>query len=909
MSKDKLIKTLLKRVEALEKLIKNNGISYTESSDEKAMGGSIAIGATQGAVMGAGIAPPYGAIVGGVAGGIKGIFDEKAVQAEENAAIKQDQANKINQMNAEEGFNTRATIDTEFLDKAKKDATLANNLLNLAGTAASAYSNVAGAGTSIPMAEGGNLTEFKGYSHELGGIPLPDSNNEVEDKETSYKGFIFSERLKIPGKNKSFAQESKRIKKQYGQRTDDPYDQQAMEEELAELAHLQEKLKEQNNDIEPEVSQDILDSVSYAKGGQIYIKPERRGLFTREAKRRGMGVQEFAHQVLANKERYSKQLIKRAVFAANMAKIHKAAGGPLGVEGEEETVKRTKTLPGGTTPEQRLVNLLNSRGKNIELTKINGRFALIENGDIIKEAHDINTLVNILRNKEVLDKENYEYVLGIANEKTKKKIEENMVKPTSVKTEISDEAKGKSDLEEKTFIEHLNEKKTVTGQQTNQALTGITGKTTEGKKLLALAPEDAKLYSSAVDTAGNIQAKLLEKLGKTKEDITKDFYLEPEDLNKYLTPEEIQKYYQSIKIINDVYTGFFGKPFELYGDIEGQLPLEKQKIGIKHLTHNYEITKQAADQITREQAAKLKGLNTPEPKYMGGKLKYAPGGALTFDSYGNIIDDINQKVGQYTTENPSTDQLVNLITQFYGVNSPATTPSQDINTENYETAPSSEDTTTSQKEVNDNTSSNVNLNKLTKGDIAGLVANNLGNIYNIVRGVSGAEQYTPEQLTPNYLDYSSTLGITEKSFDDTAIAQRENVRRNATTSGQALAALTSGNVALAQNKADTLAKIKEQEINANTQLKNTYDQSNLNLRNQAQLINQQNQVAANQFLAQGISGIGSSLAQFRRDKKLDQRDQTILNNLSTEDLFVVNTKNGPKPAYRNENGEIVIIEN
>lgn len=66
----------------------------------------------------------------------------------------------------------------------------------------------------------------------------------------------------------------------------------------------------------------------FKKGG-IHIKKENRGKFTATAKRRGKGVQEFAKQVLANKENYSSTLVKRANFARNAAKWNKELGGFL----------------------------------------------------------------------------------------------------------------------------------------------------------------------------------------------------------------------------------------------------------------------------------------------------------------------------------------------------------------------------------------------------------------------------------------------------------------------------------------------------------------------------------------------------------------------------------------------------
>lgn len=65
-----------------------------------------------------------------------------------------------------------------------------------------------------------------------------------------------------------------------------------------------------------------------ANGGQINIDPKNKGKFTAAAKARGMGVQEFASKVLANKEDYSPLMVKRANFARNAAHWN-ADGGPL----------------------------------------------------------------------------------------------------------------------------------------------------------------------------------------------------------------------------------------------------------------------------------------------------------------------------------------------------------------------------------------------------------------------------------------------------------------------------------------------------------------------------------------------------------------------------------------------------
>lgn len=70
----------------------------------------------------------------------------------------------------------------------------------------------------------------------------------------------------------------------------------------------------------------------FAEGGGIHIKDSKKGTFTAAAKKHGMGVQEFASKVLANKENYSPVMVKKANFARNASKWH-GEGGNLFEEG------------------------------------------------------------------------------------------------------------------------------------------------------------------------------------------------------------------------------------------------------------------------------------------------------------------------------------------------------------------------------------------------------------------------------------------------------------------------------------------------------------------------------------------------------------------------------------------------
>lgn len=113
--------------------------------------------------------------------------------------------------------------------------------------------NTAGqlAGTlgTMSYATGGNtkLSEFNnGGTHEenpLGGIPLGKAAL-VEEGETKWEDYIFSDRLVVPGSKKTFADASKEIQKR-NYRKNDAYTEKALKKEMSKLIKLQENFKEE----------------------------------------------------------------------------------------------------------------------------------------------------------------------------------------------------------------------------------------------------------------------------------------------------------------------------------------------------------------------------------------------------------------------------------------------------------------------------------------------------------------------------------------------------------------------------------------------------------------------------------------------------------------------------------------
>ena len=114
---------------------------------------------------------------------------------------------------------------------------------------------------------------------------------------------------------------------------------------------------------------------TFESGGGIHIKKSHRGLFTKEAKAHGMGVQEFASHVLANKDKYSPEVVKRANFARNAAKF--ALGGDMQTNGGDFTDGLTIIDAGGSHEENPY------DGVQVGVSRENGQPNLVEEGETI----------------------------------------------------------------------------------------------------------------------------------------------------------------------------------------------------------------------------------------------------------------------------------------------------------------------------------------------------------------------------------------------------------------------------------------------------------------------------------------------------------------------------------------------
>lgn len=217
------------------------------------------------------------------------------------------------------------------------------------------------------VAEGGSH-EQNPYGGVMVGTDEQGTPNLVEENEIIWNGdYVFSKRMKVPkklakkyglGSDITFADAIKKLTKDSEERPLSMIDRDTNDHILGEFADVQEERRmakaQRAMEREQQLQEDFMtgfqyglgghlspfgiipnsDNISpfekaeqqFADGGGIHIDPSKRGTFKAQASKMGMGVQEAASHILANKENYSPAMVKKANFAKVFAH---ADGGDL----------------------------------------------------------------------------------------------------------------------------------------------------------------------------------------------------------------------------------------------------------------------------------------------------------------------------------------------------------------------------------------------------------------------------------------------------------------------------------------------------------------------------------------------------------------------------------------------------
>ena len=350
-----------------------------------------------------------GAVVGGLSSNIAALIGRsKAQDAADDANRRIDRANK--RMVADLNYGAErvdAENDLRMLQNMDRVSNAADGgRLDVDFGLRNPFTMPNGVANPLYKAFGGGLTHGsdwdtginwvnEGGSHgenPLGGVQMGvDAQgvpNLVEEGEAIWNGdYVFSKRMKVPkklakkyglGGDMTFADAIAKLTKDSEERPLSNIDRATNDHILGEFADSQEELRmdkaQRAMDKEIQLQDDFLtgfqfglgghmsplgivpdaDNISpfekaeklFADGGGIHIDPSKKGTFKAQASKMGMGVQEAASHILAHKENYSPEMVRKANFARNASHWHGDGGYLVGqvYDLDEAEVKRLKAM-------------------------------------------------------------------------------------------------------------------------------------------------------------------------------------------------------------------------------------------------------------------------------------------------------------------------------------------------------------------------------------------------------------------------------------------------------------------------------------------------------------------------------------------------------------------------------------
>ena len=346
--------------DSLQSAFINPQISDFSSYDLRQSDGERAVstlkGIGSGAMAGATIGGPIGAVIGGAAGLVSGLVgsftgnrkakrEAERLNEEAEEAKNRYLANFYN--NAEQisqnKFNTAALNLAAFGGMLKNNNidNFTKSKVRLAAFGGNMFSPLGredGFTNGVVKVNEGGSHETNPYDGVLMGVDPAGTPNLVEEGEVLFNDYVFSNRLYPTGgqlesvrlpkryEGKSYSEIAWDLQKESQLNPLDKISRNTLIDSMAKLTTLQEQSRERDQEYQ---AFDNLEQ-TFADGGDIHIKKSKVGTFTAAAKKRGMGVQEFASTVLANKDRYSPAMVRKANFAHNAAGWKHAFGGPIG---------------------------------------------------------------------------------------------------------------------------------------------------------------------------------------------------------------------------------------------------------------------------------------------------------------------------------------------------------------------------------------------------------------------------------------------------------------------------------------------------------------------------------------------------------------------------------------------------
>ena len=757
-------------------------------------------------------------------------------------------------------------IASNELAKTPEEAAAMQQTAGLAGT-------VGGLGAqgafNSQMAQGGELTQYNGGgTHEenpRGGIDVG-PNAQVEDKETRWEDYIFSDRIKIPGKKYTFAEASKKIANKY-KRENDSFEKKAKEKEMKGLMAMHEGEKEKMQIKQQQEFQKAFggDINQFPDGGDMTFITDPNQLAQRNREGEQLRVSQIQETGNATGVDYMNPAERGAAIKDKFGQMSFSDA----ILNDLNTSTQASTPPTsfGTTENGSNRDLASQIKSNNYSNSTTTHIPLTESQELQNQQNRHITPFNKM--------ENYKILSGVPNEK---------LFPGYKTAYNEDGTKVVYDKNSDVYKEKM--KRTAEIDNFRQTL--------------------AKQFNLPTTERGLTDASKLDP----------NFTLSKEQLAT-LNQDELNTYYDNLQWKNDLRAHEGWQPKNYYGDKEAKAkgytsstPLRELNFGPRFLTG---VQNQNFDQVGTQKAygGKIQAqwgldLNSFEAinQAQNPDIGALASGASQQGVMGNTLSNYQSETDFNNNLNPTFADINNV-----GIQTPNSTPSFGGMGTGFSTGNDYASMIAANNQVSNNSDYTSPIgnqegdpNKKFDWGKAGMFgAQNIGNLYNIGKGLQGAEQVNLGQINPQKYDYSKALKNAEDKYTSAANISRESIRKSSTSSGQSLSNMIAANTSLTQGQERATRDIMQQQDNQNTGLTNQAEQYNLGLRNQESQMNSQNEAMKDQFLAQGISGIGSNIAQFSRDNRADKMQQGYIENLLKTGKYEIDPVTGKVRLIGSEN--------
>lgn len=699
---------------------------------------------------------------------------------------------------------------------------------------------------------------------------------------------------------------------------------------------------------------------NYAKGGGIHIKESKKGTFTAAAKKRGKSVQEFARQVLANKGNYSAAMVKKANFARNAAGWKHAHGGPVVSNVNQDFDLYAQNRGGMMMAQGGNMYAVGGPGDELDPEQLKAQgfveyekyFYNPTTGQYIDKPSEDSSesearLQRFMQPGIQFDERSIKPLLGLVNNTgieqmpidtgmttltggIKKPGMENVIGPDSyiegtryaepnlIFNSSPENYSGKYNLQ---YVdpytlgddEMLDQRYPILDREGNVQLTpkDFNNLQTVGSTSDFRNKYFTDTYNQVMSTRDKVRRAYQNKSPYL--DNMVDEPAKPNKSNTYLNNLNTPNYVDNQGNTSSIFSRRNknkSTPVQPIKRMQSrnlqQLPTDNTVPGIIGTVQqmpglsDYASTSlgEFSDQFTPEDVQYSSYLDKNKPAPMTGPVvsedvkltpeetaalqyqqKYSQPGQFTAD----LIDNQSNKTG---------------LTNLYK-NTPTTIvqPSQSDVTPTVFPQTGTSSTQTKQ--------SNQPNQGLTGLDYASGLANLAAPLSQLYYGLKGPDDVNYERITGQKIDPTVAIALAAEEGRRAQDSAAYLMRQSAPTSGSYMNNLRNLSLQSGKQRGLQSAGLRYQADVANTQMQNQINAQNAQISMQEQIDRLQEKDAARTNVTEGLSGIGSSTANMIRDYRINQINQTIANNIGTN-----NYKFDPVNetiTYRNQNGEMVTV--